>query len=264
MLSARERQSWEDEGYFIRRRAVDPAIGEKMAGELIQMIRADPSSAHPGERAYTLGDGLLVQPEGKVPENAQQPEDFVAKLFNAHLVGATRDFAHSDLAADIVTELLGPDIDVFQTQFILKNPGAWGQPWHQDSHYFHFDRQPQIGLWLAITEATLENGCLSVLPGTHKLPIQNHDPDERPGANQGYTVVRGLDETTAVPVLMEPGDLLVFHSYLLHRSVDNNSNSRRAAMVYHYGRMGTLNHAPPEMREIQDRVTSWQSVRRAA
>jgi phytanoyl-CoA hydroxylase len=262
VLSTPERNSWEVNGYFIRRGAASTAVGQAMAAELIERVRADPPSAHPGERAYMLDDGLLVQPESKIPDGARHPEDFVAKLFNAHLVGATRDFAHDDLAADIVTELLGPDIDVFQTQFILKNPGAWGQPWHQDSYYFHFDQQPQVGLWLAISEATLENGCLSVLPGSHKLQIQPHDADDRLGANQGYTVVRGLDDSAAVPVLMEPGDLLVFHSFLLHRSVDNRGKGRRAAMVYHYGRAGTVNVAAPEMRAIQDRVTRWVPVRR--
>jgi phytanoyl-CoA hydroxylase len=264
MLSVSERKSWDVNGYFVRRRAVRPEVGQAMATELIERVRANPPSAHPGESAYILDEGLLVQPEGKTPDGARDPEDFVAKLFNTHLVGPTRDFAHSDLAADIITDLLGPDVDVFQTQFILKNPGAWGQPWHQDSYYFRFDQQPQVGLWLAISEATLENGCLSVLPGSHKLPIQTHDPDDRPGANQGYTIVRGLDESAAVPVLMEPGDLLVFHSFLLHRSVDNRSTGRRAAMVYHYGRAGTKNEAPPEVVALQDRVTSWVPVRRAA
>lgn len=264
MITEQERIQWERDGYFIRRGAADPAVGRAMAEEMIAMIRADPPSSHPGERAYRLRDGLLVQPEGKVPDDARLPEDFVAKLFNAHLVGTTRDFAHGELAAGIVSDLLGPDIDVFQTQFILKNPGAWGQPWHQDSYYFRFDQQPQVGLWLAITEATLENGCLSVLPGSHTLPIQCHDPDDRPGANQGYTVVRTADDAKAVPVLMEPGDLLVFHSFLLHRSVDNRGKRRRAAMVYHYGRAGTRNEAPPEIIAVQERVTRWVPVRRAA
>ncbi len=264
VISIDEKEQWERDGYFIRRGAVDKTVGDAMADELIAMIRRDPPSAHPGERAYLIDDELLVQPEGKIPDGARAPEDYVAKLFNAHLVGTTRDFAQSALAGGIVADLLGPDIDVFQTQFILKNPGAWGQPWHQDSYYFRFNQQPQVGLWLAITEATLENGCLSVLPGSHRLPIQTHDPDERPGANQGYTVVRTADDAKAVPVLMEPGDLLVFHSFLLHRSVDNRGSRRRAAMVFHYGRAGTVNQASPEIIAVQDRVTRWVPVRRAA
>jgi phytanoyl-CoA hydroxylase len=261
-LTPDERRAWDEDGYFIRRGFAPAALGRRMESELVDVIRSDPPSAHPGKPAYVIDGGLLVQPEAKRPKEAVNPEDYVAKVFNAHLVGEARAFAASDAASAIVDELIGPDVDVFQTQFILKNPGAWGQPWHQDSHYFNFDRQPQVGLWLALTEATLENGCLHVIPGSHKRPIQKHGPDLREGANQGYLEIMGLEGERSLPVLMRPGDLLVFHSYLIHRSTDNVATSRRAAMVYHYGRADTVNLAPPSVREIQDRVTRWVPVRR--
>jgi phytanoyl-CoA hydroxylase len=259
-MSDAERHSWEVDGYFIRRGFAKAQAVEAMCEEMIDLIRADPPSAHEGAPAYAIDQALLVQPEAKVPTHAKKAEDFVAKVFNAHLIGHTRDFAHSQDAAQIVGELLGPDIDVFQTQFILKNPGAWGQPWHQDSHYFNFDHQPQIGLWLALSEATLENGCLHVIPGSHKRPIQPHEPDPRPGANQGYLEIMGLSEERSVPVTMEQGDLLVFHSFLIHRSTDNVAATRRAAMVYHFGRAGTVNLAGPEVQKLQNMVTRWVPV----
>ena len=263
-LSAAEREQWERDGFFVRRGFASATTGRCMADELIATIRHDPPGAHPGVPAYLIGD-MLVQPEAKAPADARQPEDFVAKMFNTHLTGATREFGLSTPAVDIVADLLEtPDIDLFQTQFILKNPGAWGQPWHQDSHYFRFDRQPQIGLWLAISRATSENGCLSVLPGSHRAALAKHHPDHRPGANQGYLEIHELPGMQPRPVLMEPGDLLVFHSYLMHRSEDNRAAERRAAMVYHYGVAGTVNLAPPETRALQDRVTRWVPARRAA
>lgn len=263
MLDKAQLKAFARDGFIVLKNFVAPADGWRMAEETIAGICADPPSAHPGEPAYVTREGLLIQPECKIPDRAVEPEDFVAKVFNTHLAGAAHDFAVSASASEVVAALLGPDIDVFQSMFILKNPGAWGQPWHQDSYYFNFDQQPQIGLWLAISEATLENGCLSVLPGSHRRPIETHHPDQRPGANQGYLEVHGLDDAEAVPVLMEPGDLLVFHSYLLHRSVDNLGGSRRAAMVYHYGRAGSKNLAPPEIQALQNRVTRWISVRRS-
>ena len=264
MLSQKQLADWERDGFIVLRGFANRSIGEEMAAETIDEIRADPPSAHPGEPGYVLGNGMLVQPEGKIPERAEQPEDYVAKVFNTHLAGAAHDFAVGTEAGDVVASILGDDIDVFQSMFILKNPGAWGQPWHQDSYYFNFDQQPQIGLWLAISEATLENGCLSVLPGSHRRPILPHETDRREGANQGYMEVLGLDDSAAIPVLMEPGDLLVFHSYLLHRSVDNRGGSRRSAMVYHYGRADSRNLNPPEMQQLQARVTRWIPVRRSA
>ena len=131
-------------------------------------------------------------------------------------------------------------MDCFLSQFIFKNPGAWGQPWHQDEYYFPFDRHPQVGFWLAVTEANLDNGCLYVLPGSHKEPVHEHIPDRRPNANVGYVEIVDHDMSEAVPVLMDPGDLLVFHSRLMHRSHDNRSEGIRAAMVYHVSEHGTV------------------------
>jgi ectoine hydroxylase-related dioxygenase (phytanoyl-CoA dioxygenase family) len=264
MLTVEQLAAWDRDGFVVLKEFAPRETGLAMERETIAALREDPPQAHPGEPGYVLMNGMLVQPEGKVPERAQQAEDYVAKVFNTHLAGAAHDFAVSERAAGVVASILGDDIDVFQSMFILKNPGAWGQPWHQDSYYFNFDQQPQVGLWLAISEATLENGCLSVLPGSHKRPILEHNPDRRPGANQGYLEVLDLDDSGAVPVLMEPGDLLVFHSYLLHRSVDNMGHGRRSAMVYHYGRTGSVNLNPPEIQAMQARVTRWIPAHRSA
>ena len=115
---------------------------------------------------------------------------------------------------------------------------------------------------MAISAATTENGCLSVIPGSHRRDVQAHVPDKRPGANQGYTEIEGVDEDSAVVMEMEPGDLLVFHSHLMHKSVDNRSTDRRMAMVYHYGVAGTSNLATPEIVAVQDRITRWVPVTR--
>jgi ectoine hydroxylase-related dioxygenase (phytanoyl-CoA dioxygenase family) len=264
MLSKQQMVDWEKDGFVVIRGFLDPEVGSQMEAEAIAAIRNDPPSAHQGEPAYILKNGMLVQPEAQVPVGANNPEDFVAKVFNTHLQGTAHDFAISDRAASLVSSILGDDIDVFQSMFILKNPGAWGQPWHQDSYYFNFDQQPQVGLWLAISEATLDNGCLSVLPGSHTNAVLEHVPDLREGANQGYLEILGVDEGSAIPVLMSPGDLLVFNSFLLHRSVDNCGGARRSAMVYHYGRADSVNLASPEVQAMQQRVTKWIPVRRSS
>jgi phytanoyl-CoA hydroxylase len=263
MVTEAQRDAWHRDGFFVLRGFAPPATGAAMADEAIAEIRSNPPRAEAGQKAYRTPAGLWVQPEGQGMPDAVEPEDRVAKVFNTHLGGTAQEFAVSAACADVVAGLLGDDIDVFQSMFILKNPGAWGQPWHQDSYYFDFDHQPQVGLWLAISEATVENGCLFVLPGSHRRPVETHVPDARPNANQGYLEILGIDESTAVPVLMQPGDLLVFHSYLIHKSVDNLGSNRRAAMVYHYGRAGSVNLAAPEVQRVQDQVTRWLPVRRA-
>ena len=262
MLTAAQHQAWAEQGFFVIRGFVAPQVGEAMEREVIEAIRRDPPSAHADKPAYGTEGELIIMPEAKANPHAKAPEDLISKVFNPHLSGTAREFALSEPVADIVADLLGPDIDVFQSQFIFKNAGAWGQPWHQDSFYFPFDRQPQVGVWLAISEATLENGCLSVLPGSHLGDIHKHSPDRRPGANQGYLEVLDQNYVAATPTLMAPGDLLVFHSYLLHRSEDNRSGARRSAMVYHYGRAGT--EATHPLSPAQQRIHRWTPVRRAA
>jgi ectoine hydroxylase-related dioxygenase (phytanoyl-CoA dioxygenase family) len=64
-----------------------------------------------------------------------------------------------------------------------------------------------VGVWLAVTAATLTNGCLHVLPGSQTEPVHSHVPDRRPGANYGYFEIVDHDMAAFEPVLMEPGDL---------------------------------------------------------
>jgi phytanoyl-CoA hydroxylase len=184
-------------------------------------------------------------------------------VFNCHTEGLAHEIASRAAVVDVVAELLGPDVDCFQSQFIFKNPGVVGQPWHQDSYYFAFDKQPQVGVWVALTAATIENGCLWVVPGSHRAgKIFQHVPDRRPEANRGYLEIVDQDVANRQPCLMQPGDVLFFHSFLMHMSTDNVAHDRRAAMVYHYGRPGSKALAP-EYAEALARVNRWISVRRA-
>ena len=169
----------------------------------------------------------LVLPEANLAGSGGNPEDLVSKIFRLHRDGVFAAFAADPRVTDHVVDLVGPHLDCFLSQFIFKNPGAWGQPWHQDSYYFPFEpARPVVGVWLAVTEATLENGCLHVLPGSHREPVHEHVPDRRPDANLGYVEIVDHDMAAAEPVLMDPGDLLLFDSHLMHRSTDNG---RRAS-----------------------------------
>ncbi len=185
-------------------------------------------------------EGSLVLPEANLAGASERPEQVTSKVFKLHRRPAFTSFTARPDVVEVLVDRLGPDIDCFLSQFIFKNPGAWGQPWHQDSYYFPFEpARPVVGLWLAVTAATLANGCLHVLPGSHVEPVHEHVPDRRPGANYGYVEIVDHDMAAAEPVLMAPGDLLVFDSHLMHRSADNESDGIRAAMVFHFAPAGT-------------------------
>ena len=245
--------AWERDGYVLLRGLIEPEVCAEVNRQAIERVR-DIATGE-GMNGYFTKDGSFTVPEENFVGEADAPEDRTSKLYNLHRLELFDGIARTPALTDVLAGILGPDVDCFNSQFIFKNPGAWGQPWHQDSLYFDFDRYPQAGAWIATSEATLDNGCLFVAPGSHREPLHAHIPDRRPGANLGYLEVVDYDFSAAVSVLMQPGDVLVFHSFLLHKSDDNRSTGRRTALVYHYGETGTAPNG------VASATIDWMTVR---
>lgn len=237
LLTDGQAEAWETDGYLVLRGLVEPEVCEEVNRRAVERVREIATGE--GTNGYFMKDGSFTVPEENFVGEATNPEDRTSKLYNLHRLDLFAQLAMESTLHGVLGAVLGPDVDCFNSQFIFKNPGAWGQPWHQDSLYFNFDRSPQVGAWLATSAATRDNGCLFVAPGSHVEPLHEHVPDRRPGANLGYVEVIDHDFSAAVPVLMDPGDMLVFHSFLMHRSDDNRSCARRTAFVCHYGESGT-------------------------
>ena len=211
----------------------DPSVGEIMLDEVVAIARA-----HAAKR--DVGPAFVTE-ETQAGFAGDRPEDRVSKIFKLHRSGAFHSFLADPRVVEILAGAIGPDVDCFLSQFIFKNPGAWGQPWHQDSFYFGFEpARPIVGLWLAVTPATLENGCLHVLPGSQCEPLHPHVVDSRPGSQYGYVEIVDHDMAGSQPCLLSPGDLMVFDSHLMHSSTDNRSSALRAAMVWHFALPGTV------------------------
>ncbi|MES5483314.1 phytanoyl-CoA dioxygenase family protein [Bradyrhizobium sp. INPA03-11B] len=239
LLKPEQAQSWTEKGYFIVRGVVDPETCTEMTRKAIATFtRAEEGQS--GLGGHHIGeDGSIAVEEAARVNSGEAADQRMSKLFNIHRKPIFRDFALHPEIRTIMRAILGPDAACFNSQYIFKNPGVWGQPWHQDSLYYQFDLMPQIGVWLATSRATVENGCLFVAPGSHNEPIHAVVPDARPGSNYGYLEVVDYDFSAAEPVLMEAGDVLIFHSFLMHMSNDNKSDERRSALVYHYANANT-------------------------
>jgi len=253
-LSFGQRAGWERDGYFIVSGFAEGAVLRAMERCVVDVVRAEAA----GE---SIGDAY-VQREAKIEARAERPEDALSKLFRIHRdYPVFRDFVRDERLLDVVEGLLGDDLDCFLSQFIAKRPGALGQPWHQDAFYFPFDRGPQVGVWLAVSEARLDNGPLWVLPGSHREPVHPVVRDRREHANLGYVEIVDHEMKGAEPVLMDAGDLLVFHSHLMHRSTDNESDDSRLAMVYHLASGGTVDESQARWGFTPPN-TDWMPVRR--
>ena len=249
-----QRVSWNESGYILIPNFVEESFCNDMNNEVTNIIKSIIPEDSAFSHAYA-GDGHIAIREMKPSPDAKNIEDEISKLFRIHSRGIFNTFINNKNFCDILEDILGPDVDCFLSQFIFKNPGAWGQPWHQDSSYFPFDREPQVAAWLATSEATLENGCLVVLPGSHQESLHEHLPDDREGSNYGYTEIKDHDFSEEMPVVLNKGDLLLFHSFLMHKSYDNKSNTRRTAMVYHFAETGT------GYGEVDSPTNEWISIR---
>jgi ectoine hydroxylase-related dioxygenase (phytanoyl-CoA dioxygenase family) len=119
----------------------------------------------------------------------------------------------------------------------IKSAGKPGQAWHQDEDFIPTRDRSLIGGWISLDEATTENGCLWIIPGSHKPGIlwqmrMLDDPDFD-CAPESFDYPYSDDD--AIPVEVGPGSIVFFNGYLLHRSLPNRAKSGyRRALVNHY------------------------------
>ena len=126
-------------------------------------------------------------------------------------------------------------VKCMQSMLFVKPPNFQGQAWHQDEIYIPTRDRSLCGAWIAIDAATIENGCLWILPGSHRngylYPQRDHgNYDEFDIAQESH----GFDESAEVPVEVNAGSVVFFNGYLLHRSRRNRSNVYRRVLVNHY------------------------------
>lgn len=126
-------------------------------------------------------------------------------------------------------------VKCMQSMLFVKPPGFQGQAWHQDEIYIPTRDRSLVGAWIALDDATIENGCLWVVPGSHRqgylYPQRPHgNPDEFDFAQESY----GFDESLETPVEVKAGTVVFFNGYLLHRSRKNRGKIYRRVLVSHY------------------------------
>lgn len=136
-----------------------------------------------------------------------------------------------------LTHAIGPNVKCMQSMLFIKAPGKPGQAWHQDEYYIPTRDRSLTGAWIALDAATKDNGCLWAIPGSHRrgvlYPQKPADVREFACSYESYEFPYRDDD--AVPLLCEPGDVIIFNGYVLHRSLRNRATAGyRRALVYHY------------------------------
>ncbi len=140
-------------------------------------------------------------------------------------------------AVGSLVEVIGPDVKAMQSMLFVKSEGKPGQAWHQDEYFIPTRDRSLTAIWVALDDATVSNGCLWVLPGSHRAgiiyPEREIDDTRFDCTSEAYRFpYRDVD---SVPIEVAAGSAVIFNGYLLHRSLPNTSpGSLRRAVVNHY------------------------------
>lgn len=138
---------------------------------------------------------------------------------------------------DVVEDLIGPNILVYTSTWFIKEPETPAiAAWHQDATYFGLRPYVHLTAWLALTDATAENGCMEFLPQSHSRGQLTH----RTGAvansvnRAGQAVLGEVDDKTAMHASLSAGEFSLHHTLCLHRSQPNRSRGRRIGLAISY------------------------------
>ncbi|MFT5087901.1 MAG: phytanoyl-CoA hydroxylase [Candidatus Latescibacterota bacterium] len=130
---------------------------------------------------------------------------------------------------DRVESIIGPVLRLILCQGLYKPSHTGGEiAWHQDDYYFRVGKDNAVvSCWMAFDDATIDNGCMWVLPGAHDR-LREHERLE-----SGYAMT-DIDEARAVPIELKAGQIMLHHGAMPHRTLTNTTNGERRALAIHY------------------------------
>jgi len=222
-LTTEQREQFERDGFVYYGLIVS---GEELAAvrERIDLIgdggTGVPSDLIRMEQAYL--DGTLT--------GIAQREAVWQMLYLAEHDEVIHRLVRNPRILDAVETLLGPDLKYFSDQVIMKQARHGSRVnWHQDSPYWPIEPMNLVTCWLALDDATLENGCMCFVPGTHREGLKSHVTND-----MRTMKVEGVDTSKTVAVPVPAGGCEFHHSLTLHATSENKTPHRRRAIAMTY------------------------------
>ena len=218
-LTTEQRAAFDRDGYIVVSDVVDPEGLSPLVGEL---------------------DGLEAEVEALLARQQDRRINIAeagAITFTVHAVlrsAAARAFVQHPTLVGLCRDLVGPDVNLYWDQAVYKKPEKPRRfPWHQDTGYTFVRPQHYLTCWVALTDATVDNGCPWVLPGVHRLGTLRHrwvDPI-------GWECLPA-DPSGAVPADVPAGGAVVFSSLTPHMTGPNTTDAVRKAYIVQYAPAG--------------------------
>ena len=227
-VSGSDVASYRENGYLVVEDLIDRST--------IDAILAEGTAVCRGERGAV--EGLVLVSPGDSDESVLARYVTCTHVHKASPL--LTSFIADDRLADVVVRLVGENVKGFASQFFIKHAGMPGNAWHQDENFVPTRDRSLCTAWIALDAATLENGCLWMIPGSQApgvlYPMRPHNSPDLDRAEECYDFP-GAER--AVPVELRPGSCVFFSGYILHSSTTNTRNGFRRALLYQYARAET-------------------------
>ncbi|RYX79970.1 phytanoyl-CoA dioxygenase family protein, partial [bacterium] len=215
-----------DNGYYVYPDALSPAE--------VQQLRDETTRICAGELGTIGGKGVSTRLEGETDDELLRR--FLCIHFPHKISALMFDTLAHPAIVETLTACVSPNVKAMQSMLFIKAAGKPGQAWHQDEDYIPTRDRSLVGAWIALDDATIKNGCLWIIPGSHKPGVlwdQGWHADKRfdcSWESQNFP----YSDADSVPVEVKAGAIVFFNGYTLHRSLPNVATSGyRRALVNH-------------------------------
>ncbi len=215
---------YDDNGYLIAPDLLTTAELEELRQEATEVFR--------GNRGQV--DGLL---DAAGLTDTEVLARYTAIHFPHKLSTLIRGYLFHPRIVNILIKIVSLNLKCMQSMLFVKAPGKLGQSWHQDEYYIPTRDRSLVGAWIAIDDASVENGCLWLIPGSHhpsviRRRVPGNDPEF---AEKDMIELSGYERDRIIPIEVQRGSVVFFNGYILHSSRRNSTaNSFRMALVNHY------------------------------
>lgn len=245
------REFYEENGYLVIEDALSAAEVAEMRAETTRLCR-----------------GEVGEIRGVTPAAADETDDDVLRRylcvhFPHKLSPLMYQYLAQSVMVEALTRVIGPNVKCMQSMLFIKASGKPGQAWHQDEYFIPTRDRSLTGGWIALDDATVENGCLWVIPGSHKhgiiWPQRKHD--DRRFDCTGEAIYFPYTDEDSIPVEVPAGAIVFFNGYLLHRSLPNRAQGGyRRVLVNHYCSAETLLPWRPPAEGVHMAVADYRDI----
>ena len=227
-LSGDEISAWREYGYI--------RLGKVAPVEMIQALCERIDEIMLGKVTYPNMLMQLCPSTVDDPDKTRQTKTFKGSTLKYRKIQDLEQdplflsYIQHPLFRDITRKLIGNEVSAYRSMFMNKPAGGGSVlPWHQD-RWSNLDRDPQLTIWTALDPATKENGCVKIIPCSHHHLINPDDPSAFLSEEQ----LAELDESAAISLELEEGEVVLLNNWLLHSSDLNRSDNPRRAFSICY------------------------------